>query len=96
MLSKPILADQTSHLQTAQTVSDHFTFWKINQSQQMKQLQRCKYNHNNTHCLQSLRLPLESQHSSNRQTIPVFTAVCSEREIRGFYQEFALKKVAVV
>lgn len=91
-----ILADQTPHLQTAQSASDHFTFWKINQSQQMKQLQRCKYNHNNTHCLQSLRLPLESQHSSNRQIIPVFTPVRNQREIRGFYQEFALKKVAAV
>lgn len=87
-----ILADQTPNLQTAQTVSDHFTFRKINQSQQMKQLQRCKYNHNNTHCLQSLRLPLESQHSSNRQIIPVFTPLCNQREIGGFYQEFALKK----
>lgn len=62
----------------------------------MKQLQRRKYNHNNTHCLQSLWLPLESQHSSNRQIIPVFTPLRNQREIRGFYQEFALQKVAAV
>lgn len=96
MLSKSILADQIPHLETAQTASDHFTFRKINQSQQMKQLQRCKYNHNNTHCLQSLRLPLQSQHSSNRQIIPVVTPACDQRETRGFYQQFALKKVAAV
>lgn len=36
----------------------------------MEQLQRCTYNHNNTHCLQSFRLPLQGQHPLRGQSIP--------------------------
>ena len=47
----------------------------------MKQLQRCTYNHNNTHCLQSFRLPLESQHLSSWVEHPSLRTPSEWREL---------------
>lgn len=54
----------------ARTGSDHFTFRKVNQSEQVQELQGRAYNHNNTHCLQPLGLPLQTQHPARRPSIP--------------------------